>query len=35
VRLIGVVVYLLAAEQVQLSVIAGNGWPHNAGIISQ
>jgi len=28
--LIGVIVCLLAAPWVQLSVSAGNGWPHNA-----
>ena len=29
-RLIGAMVCLLAAPWVQLSVSAGNGWPHNA-----
>jgi len=28
--LIGVVVCLCAAPWVQLSAVAGNGWPHNA-----
>jgi len=28
--LIGAIVCLLAAPWVQLSVTAGNGWPHNA-----
>jgi len=28
VRLIGAMVFLLAAPQVQLSVSVGNGWPH-------
>ena len=30
VRIIGAMVCLLAAPWVQLSVSAGNGWPHNA-----